>query len=209
MDLEAIREWVVDIAQVFIAMGTLMVAVVAIWGDWFRDKFAPPKLNVELRETKGNLTWYTDGTPTYYWHLRVKNSRTWSPARGVQVKIIEVKRQAEDNQFHQVDLPASVQLRQPFPSSPINSDSVIYTEKLWDFGELKNGFDRFVFTISPRPNNWKGDVMSGDAVQVKVIAVAGNHRSKPYYVQITWDGLWADDPDELDQHLVVQEVSNR
>jgi hypothetical protein len=39
----------------FTAVGTVAVAILAIWGDWFRNRFAGPKLELSLRPSLGDL----------------------------------------------------------------------------------------------------------------------------------------------------------
>jgi len=42
-------------------VGTLALAVLAIWGEWFRAKFARPTLTVSLLKEGGELTKFSDG----------------------------------------------------------------------------------------------------------------------------------------------------
>jgi hypothetical protein len=39
--------------QGLIAVGTLAVAALAIWGEWFREKLAGPKLELTLHDPEG------------------------------------------------------------------------------------------------------------------------------------------------------------
>jgi hypothetical protein len=43
-----------------VAVGTLMVAAAAIWGDWLRSRLAPAKLNIEPHNLRGEPTAFVD-----------------------------------------------------------------------------------------------------------------------------------------------------
>ena len=50
--------------DILVALGTVAVAVLAIWGDWFRDKLASPKLILKLKSRRGSLTHRQDSEST-------------------------------------------------------------------------------------------------------------------------------------------------
>ena len=53
-----------EVLRTIFAIGPLVVAALAIWGDWFRAHLAGPRLTLSLREG-GYLTPRTDGTYTW------------------------------------------------------------------------------------------------------------------------------------------------
>ena len=73
------------LVQGLVAVGTLLLAVIAIWGDWIRHRLLGPNLTINLLDTEGTLNHITDGTPGRYYKLKVSNSRKWSPAINVRV----------------------------------------------------------------------------------------------------------------------------
>ena len=99
------------IIEVFVATGTIAVAVLAIWGEWFREKLGMrPKLQFRVRDTKGTLTSRQDGRRVIYYHLFVENKRPWVLATGVQVMITQIWRQAAGGNFKAEDLAARLPL---------------------------------------------------------------------------------------------------
>ena len=71
----------------------------------FRGKFFPPLLTLTLADKDGELTrvrlvWMQDNEPrerweaARYYHLRVSNSRRWSPAHQVQVSLLRLEEAA-------------------------------------------------------------------------------------------------------------------
>ena len=91
------------IAQVGAAVGTIAVAILAIWGDFFKELLAAsPKLELELRDTKGHLIPLSDGRKTYYYRLRVTNVRKWCPARSTRVLVVRIEKRHADGMYYPV-----------------------------------------------------------------------------------------------------------
>ena len=74
-------EWIKIVITSLSAIGTLLVAIVAIWGDWVRAKLAPPKLTIEKHNFKGSLTNFSSGQKVIFYHLKVINHRYWFSSR--------------------------------------------------------------------------------------------------------------------------------
>ena len=73
--------------QVAVAVGTIGAVLVALFGQAFRAKFFPPKLSLRLENTSGEAIQESAWKARYY-HLRVSNSRRWSPAHEVRVVLL-------------------------------------------------------------------------------------------------------------------------
>jgi hypothetical protein len=65
------------IIEGFIAFGTIAVAVLAIWGDWFRFNLAPAKVTLDLHTPDGDPALFSTGTRAMFYHLKVINQRGW------------------------------------------------------------------------------------------------------------------------------------
>ena len=108
------------ILEFLVAIGTIAIAILAIWGDWFRNKFAAPKLVLRLRDKRGNPT-TMNGRNALYYHLVAENKRKWSSAKGVQIMINGIWRKAADGTFKPEILAAEIPLTWAYPQfSPIN-----------------------------------------------------------------------------------------
>ena len=66
------------ITQVFVAIGTIVVCILAVWGDKVCSYIASPKLQFELHNSKGDLTSRQNGRRTIYYHLKIRNKRHWA-----------------------------------------------------------------------------------------------------------------------------------
>ena len=195
------------IIQALGALGTIAVAVLAIWGDWFRDRLAAPKLEIRLRDTKGNLT-MLNGRKAIYYHLIVENRRKWALAKGVQVMLDGIWRRAADGSFKPETLAAELPLTWAFPQfSPINP--TIRDRKICDLGYIVEGEAHFKPSLYFYPNNFRGFVGANEAIRLSIKVRADNFISKrPFVVEIYWDGQWDTDLDQMEKHLVVKEVKS-
>lgn len=70
-----------------IALGTNGAVVVAIWGNWFRSKFMPPKLILTAHTLEGDPARFGSGTRVMFYHLRVINQQAWLPAPNCRVML--------------------------------------------------------------------------------------------------------------------------
>ena len=111
MDLEVIS----TIAKVFSAVGTVSVAVLAIWGDKVRAAIAGPKLELKLQNERGNLTVRANQTRTIYYHLKLTNKRKWSPAKHVRMLVTDIEKKRADGTYFPEPLVAPLQLAWAFP----------------------------------------------------------------------------------------------
>ena len=193
------------VLQVVVALGTLAVAVLAIWGDWFRDRLASPKLELRLRDSRGNPT-SLNGRRAIYYHLVVQNKRRWALATGVQVMINGIWRRAADGTFKPEILAAELPLTWAFPQfTPINPK--IRDRKVCDLGFLAEGDKEFKPSLYFYPNNFRGFVKANDSIRLSIGIQAENFTShERFVVEISWDGVWDSDLDQMEKHLVVKEV---
>jgi hypothetical protein len=67
--------WIQTGVQGVGVVATLLLAVLAIWGESLRARFTGPRLTVRLFKVDGELTQLGTGAPARYYHLRVENLR--------------------------------------------------------------------------------------------------------------------------------------
>lgn len=78
--------------QLLTAIGTITVAIIAIWGDWIKIRLTPPKLKIVSLNTRGELTSFSNGTRVIFYHLKVVNSRPWSIAKNCKVLLKSISK---------------------------------------------------------------------------------------------------------------------
>jgi len=157
------------IIQALIAAGTLLVAIIAIWNDWIRKIFTPPRLKIIPQDLIGEK--YNNET---YFRLKVKNNRTWSTVHNCKVLLAEVHRLNEDGNFIEKKLNAPHSFI--WTSSQQEGQNISH-ERVFDFGILfSQGY--FRPAINPMPNNF------GDFGLVK------KNDTVPYFLRITGEGYF-------------------
>ncbi len=193
------------VVQSFVAVGTLLLAVIAIWGDWIRHRFFGPKLEINLLDNKGTLTYITDGTPGRFYKVNVSNSRKWSPAKNVRVILKNILKPAADGTLAPQVLSGPLQLHW---MHLLPQYRTIGPDEICTYANLVKGKN---FLLSPYivPNNFVGFITSNQKMLIEVQAVADNSESKPLFIDISWDGQWSDDTNQMQQHLVVKEVDGK
>jgi hypothetical protein len=192
-------------ASVFTAIGTIAVAIAAIWGDWIRSKFCGPKLELRLVD-RWDLNTTNYGKRQIYCHLEVSNQRQWSPARSVRVVLDALAKKRPDGTFFPEYLVVPLQLTWAFAIAHEQLPTIGPTDRC-DLGWLEEGSEQFKVSTYIRPNNFRGFLVAGEAMQVRVVALSQNGASNPLLLEIAWNGTWSTDLEEMRRHFVVKEVS--
>ena len=162
------------------AIGTLAVAVLAIWGDWIRSRIFKPNLSIDIDPTSpfcqeiGQRLWI---------RLRVRNDSE-TPAEDVEVWLDSLERK-EEEEFQKrplIPLPLSWTHNNPYTTVELRSDTdgriagnLIspvanrhsingHRERYCNFGaehvEVGNPI-RFSLDTVPRPADWLGGLHPG------------------------------------------------
>jgi hypothetical protein len=196
------------ITEVFTAVGTVAVSILAIWGPAVKAMLAGPRLEVSLRKPNGDLTFSGDATKAIYYHLSVRNLRTWSPAEAVRILVVGISKRRLDGSFFPEPVIAPLQLTWAFPGFHELFPTIAATPETCDLGFLEENSGRFRLSTYIVPNNFRGYLERGEALRVQIIASGHNVRSaRPLMVEVSWDGSWSTDLDEMQRHLVIKEVT--
>lgn len=200
------------------AIGTLAVAILAIWGEWIKSYIAGPRLGLVPHNLQGELTEAHrraelpggvhgfQRIPAVYFHLRVLNNRSWAPAHGVRVLFVGLLRRDQSGIFHREPINVRQQLTWA-PAEFSGITPVIIRDHVLDLGCLTQ--DGFRITTYATPNNFRGTVGAHEAIRVELQIVADDYYSDRVYVyEIAWDGVWAADLSVLAQHVSVQEIAS-
>jgi hypothetical protein len=198
------RDFIELAIQGLIALGTISIAVLAVWGDWFRSRLASPKLRINLRDPLGELTKFQNGTPVRYYHIRVSNQRAWVPARNTRILVRSLSKPAPDGTFLEETQVSDLQLTWRYPQLG-TMYRTIGPEEFCDLGSVtKDGFRLTTYVI---PNNFTRVIVQQGKLRAEILAVADNGYSQPLHVEISWDGQWDDGAAEMSRHLMIKETS--
>jgi hypothetical protein len=190
------------VIQALGAVGAIAVVVVAIWGGYFRQRLAGPRLRLRLRSSEGELTNFSDGTPARYYHLLAQNTRSWAPTQNVIVFLINLERPGPDGSWQSAMATGPIPLNWQFgkfaPGLP-----TLGPDRVCDIGRVTRGQGFEVLTPF-RPNNFDGTLRGAGKLRLHFQVVGENALSSTLAVEIAWDGQWNDGAQEMARHLVIR-----
>jgi hypothetical protein len=188
-----------------IAFGTVAVAVLAIWSDWFRSKLAPAKLTLIGHTLDGEPTNFASGTRAMFYHLKVINQRRWLPAQNCRVMLVGLSRRDPGGVFQPIPMAVSWQFVWA-PAEFTPSTITLLKEQVLDFGYVEEHGNRFIPRLYVAPNNFQGFVGPNDAVRFQLQIEAVNFSSR-IVIEVAWDGAWDYAPATMKQHLPIRIIT--
>lgn len=164
------------------AFGTLLVCVIAIWGETIQRKFAGPRLVIVICESGGR---YIPGAMCYMWHLQVVNESR-AVVKNCRVFLVGLWRRTKSGEFQK--LPMTV--HRQFVWAPAETEPALktfVTEATLDFGVVavngKRCFEPSLYSIN---NDFEGYVKPGECVRYALVVEADNHPGKLSHFEIEW-----------------------
>jgi len=189
--------------QGFVAIGTIAVAISAIWGDFIRNKFYGPDLKIDLLDDQGDLTFIRDGTPGRYYKFIVDNNRKWSPAKNVRVLLLRMYKPAADGSYVESSFSGPIQITWQWSELQYQN---IGPESICTFGHIIKNRD-FELSTYIKPNNFNGFLKPNEKMIIVVKAVSDTLESNTLEIEVSWNGQWSDDSTEMKKNLVIKKVS--
>ncbi|MFQ5892293.1 MAG: hypothetical protein ACE5HW_05820, partial [Candidatus Methanofastidiosia archaeon] len=146
-----------------------------------------------------------NGTPSIYYHIKIKNKRERALSKHVEILCTDISRRAPDGSFKPEPLGAPVQLTWAYSHQELFLN--IHSEKICDIGHINKSNRKFLLSLYRYPNNFRGWIKANMAMRISLKAFAENFTSKsPYILEISYDGEWSDDREEMQKHLVIKEI---
>jgi hypothetical protein len=180
------------------------------WGDRVRDYLFGPRLTLTLVNERGDLTSRFNGDRLYYYHFRVTNGKRRIPGQGVRVVVQGISKRAPNAAFVQQPLVYPLQL--PWtPMEPGELERTVVQQSICDFGllEEKGNARSFLLAVPLVPTNFRGHVGRDGCVRYEVVATGQNVFSlQPTVFEVSWDGQWTENQEEMKRHLVIRTVSS-
>lgn len=198
-----------NIVQIVSALVSLIVGIIAIWGDWIRSKFSPLKLKIEPQNLNGELTLAVNGPNTakvYYYHLKLVNQSNWQIARHCRVLLTGMYKKDTTGAFIYTNFNAL----HPFEWTPAEEGKEyvdITDSHVFDFGRISENSNSFIISTKRYPNNFKGILYPNETIRycLKIDAV-GFRQKKHQIFEVTWNGQWSDDEDIMKHNVVIKEI---
>lgn len=198
-----------QVAQVVIAFFTVILAAIAIWGETIRRRLFPPNLVLSEHNFEGDFVTMQGGKRHVYYHLKIVNTHKWSPAQKVRV-LFEAysRRKADGVTFQQESLVIPIQLYWSFIKFHELLPAV-GPDRYIDIGYLVEGEDYFYVSLLTIPGNFNGFVRAKETLRFKIVATADNlTKTEPLYLEVSWDGEFHFDKEEMLKHLVIKKVNS-
>ena len=194
--------WLVNLC---VAIGTIGAVLVALFGQAFREKFFPPRLSLCLSDSGGTPTPERmpngQSVQARYYHLRVSNSRRWSPASEVQILLLQVEEPGPNGNLQVTwrgDIPLAWRHQQLFPlARTMGRDADADLCSVRQGGPLK-------LHLLIEPLNLEV-VRNQASTLVLSLQARGSQADSPVLrIRVAWDGGWHDGTTEMRGHLTVE-----
>lgn len=195
------------IIQTLVAIGTIAVAVLAVWGSYFKFKFAAPKLTIVPSNLRGTVTSFNSGNKVIYYHLMVVNSRPWSTAHHCQVILKLISKRLPNGTFKNLPLPICPSfVWSPAQIMPLLID--LSTEQTFDFVNIVQGEPKVNPVLTYYPNNFDGFIKKNDCYRFSLeINAEGFKSSKLSVFEVAWNGEWTENLDDMSNNLTIREIN--
>lgn len=204
--------------DVLTAIGTIAVAILAIWGDRIKSWLSPAILKIEPVENTGihgshlrlntpsNILVPGLNRDAMWYVLKVVNKKPWMSSKNCRVMLVAISKKGPDGIYR----PEPFKVPRQFwwaPSEFMAPLATINKEQVFDFGFIQaNGM--FSPTLYSTPSDFPGHVRKNESVRYSLEIDANNFTSPIQQVfEISWDGEWDPNPDIMSRHLVIKELS--
>lgn len=201
-----------NIWEALTAVGTIAVAIAAIWGEWIKTKLLGPKLKLVFEDQNGDIrTEFIPGgaggstRKAIYFLLHVRNDRLMSVATNCKVLLREVHRKLPNGDFYKEPIPAPLQYWWYSPSyeAPEYLDlpemQMIRHDAYIDFIRIIQGGEKF--EAAARAPSTAQFIISGkgeEVVRYSLQIVADNFVSRQLQIfEVEWNGHLGNNLDEL------------
>lgn len=196
------------IIQGLVAFGTLLVAITAIWGEYLRHLLAGPKLEIILENPRGLIAGQGSNKRVILYQLKIINKRRWVVAKNVRILCTAISKKRPDASFTNEPMLFPIPLTWA-PSEFTSVESTFASEDLCDLGNVVEGGGNFRLAARWWPNNYPGFLQANDAMRVRLCISGYNFKSKiPFDIEISWNGKWSDNLEEMAKHLIIKVVKS-
>jgi len=201
---------VYQISKIVSAAATVLVAILAIWGDKVRERLAGPKLELHPKNLQGDrlnpdvIESHKHG-PTMRYYLDVVNRRTWVLAKEVQVRCTKAFIKRPDGTYTEQPFEYPAAFKWTTDEGYVVWKASFKESYRCDLGQLREGSGSFVLSVRTAAPGFPSTVTPGQSIRYNFEIDASNFLSKRLLcLQIDWDGEWRSDRSELAKHLVVK-----
>ena len=184
--------------------------VVALFGDKIRASLVPPRLVLTPKEPRGLKSRIIVGrgdeafeTDARWYFARVENLRRWTPADGVYIFVIGIEEKDASGTFRgrwKGEMP--LKWRHGQDLLPRNIGHAAECDVC---SVIKNPLVLHFHPVIDT-DEWKAHYAEPCSLRLTLQAKGVKVDTIPLRLEISWDGKWSDDADDMAQHFVFREV---
>jgi hypothetical protein len=195
--------------QIFSSLITLLVGIIAIWGNLIRYKISPLKLKINGQNLHGELTTWTNGPnyyKVYYYHLKVVNNSNWQLAKHCRVLLTGIYKKDSNGSFVYTEFNALHSFE--WTPSEYSKEYVDITDKHnFDFGRIFENINTFNPVIKGYPNNFKGNLKPNETIRycLKIDGVGFRQKNDQIF-EVFWNGKWSDNEEIMKKNINIKEI---
>jgi hypothetical protein len=202
-------------AEWFAGVGTIVLALVAVFQQWFQRMLVRPKLRLTVRVMRPDAekTRWKDGTEAYYFRLGITNVGN-AEARDVQVYLASVEKRRKDSTYEVIDRYTPVNLLWAYLGSatrpvlvpgmpPVFCDLAYISDPSKQSKDARNraadlSSDQVILVLQLEVKPFSGaHLLSPGIYRLGLKLVASNHPPRHYTLELDFPGKWFDDQDEM------------
>lgn len=203
--------------NVLVAIGTIAVAILTIWGDWIKSRLFHPQLKLICIENE-DLSKYDyiheNGEKIFFYHLKVVNTGG-ANATNCRVLLRELH-EKEQEVFKKFTL----SVPPAFTWAPLKNTQNITTvfrkqSETLAFCRVPvrdNKNERKLHIVLDSQQYFQGLLDIGKTYRLGLEIFCDNWVQSPSHLQffeVSWDGEWSDEPKELfGKHFIVKDVTD-
>lgn len=183
---------------------TIIIIIIAIWGERVRQIWSKPKLVIKLAEPNFNTT--NDGRGGWYYLIQVINSKQSNPANNVRLQLNKVYKKAPDGTWKESKFSGPTQVMWQWSKySPLYA--TIGPPELATFGALLENSNEIELRMYWYPNNLKNKIQSNDPTRLEFRAVSDTAVSELLIIEVAWDGEWFKEISVMQNHCIVKKIN--
>lgn len=187
---------------------TLLLAVVALFGERIKQLWSHPKLQLILDEP--TLTGHSNSDEKgWYYHLRVKNDRKHAPAKNVRVLLYKLMKKGPDGSWLEQKFSGPVQVMWIWADNMPQYLTVGPDVQSTFCCSMENSTTiNLKLYLMPMNLLQYQNIVPDDPTRLMFKAVSDIAESNNLTLELAWDGQWEQGASEMKKHFIVKTIDS-
>jgi hypothetical protein len=204
--MTSFQNWLMVLGTWVMAVGSVIVAFLAVYGDTIRKRLLRPRVVVEPTGVPYLILWER---PRYYLHVRLSNLGKVT-ARNCRVMLRGAAKKQLNGEFLPLLVPLPLQFTwSPSEMPPSFRDIAPSANDVIDLGFVDKGADTFKLQFYVTPSGQDHPIKPTDVVRYSLQVVADDYASPIQPFEAAWDGRWDDNPTTMRDYLTIRDVTQK